>query len=89
MAQSLNWLVPATACLLFACLIMNQRGTVNLSDTSRPAAMVAVILSNQSYAAYLPGSFQRAVNRLDTFEWTNGASSTSSMGSLSPFKAND
>ena len=78
-----------TACLLFACLIVNQRGAVTFSDTARSGVMVAVILSNQSYAAYLPGSFQRSINRLDTFEWTNGASSTSSMGSLSPFKAND
>jgi hypothetical protein len=33
--------------------------------------MLAMILSNQSYAAYLPGSFQRNQNRWDTFEWTN------------------
>lgn len=53
--------------------------------------MVAMILSNQSYAAYLPGSFEHQHNsfRADTFEWTNGSRSTSSMGSLSPMKGND
>ena len=85
-AHSLNWLVPVTACLLFASLILNQRGAANLSDAPRSGAMVALILSNQSYASYLPGSFQRSVNRVDTFGWTNGGSSTSSMHSLSPFK---
>ena len=88
-ARSLNWLVPVSACLLFAVLILNPQGAANRSATPRAGTMVALILSNQSYAPYLSGSFQRSVNRLDTFEWTNGASSTSSMGSLSPFKAND
>ena len=83
------WLVPVTACLLFACLILNQHGAASGSTTPRAGAMVALILSNQSYAAYLPGSFQRAVNRLDTFGWTNGGGFPSSMPSLSPFKAND
>jgi len=82
-AHSLDWLAPVTACLLFAGLILNPQDTTNMSATPRAGTMVALILSNQSYAAYLPGSFQRSVNRLDTFEWTNGASSTSSMGSLS------
>ena len=88
-AKSINWLVPVTACLLFACLILNRQGAANISATQRSGTIVALILSNQSYAAYLPGSFQRSVNRLDTFEWTNGGYSTSSMHSLSPFKAND
>ena len=88
-AQWLNWLVPVTACLLFACLMLNQQGAANISATPRSGSMVALILSNQSYAAYLPGSFQGSVNRLDTFGWTNGGGSTSSMHSLSPFKAND
>jgi hypothetical protein len=84
--HSLNWLVPVSACLLFASLILSPQEAPNLSATPRAGTMVALILSNQSYAPYLPGSFQRSVNRLDTFEWTNGASSTSSMGSLSPVK---
>lgn len=83
-ARLLNWLLPVTACLLFASLILNQHGTGNISATPRSGAVVALILSNQSYAAYLPGSFKGSVNRLDTFEWTNGGSSTSSMHSLSP-----
>jgi hypothetical protein len=42
--------------------------------------LVAMILSNQSYAAYLPGSFQRSQNRWDTFEWTNPGGFPSSDG---------
>ena len=84
-AHSLSWLVPVTACLLFAGLILNPQGAANLSAPPRPGTLVALILSNQSYAAYLPGNSQRStVNRLDTFGWTNGGSSTSSMHSLSP-----
>ena len=83
------WLGPVTACLLFVCVVFSQHSPPDFSPTSRQDAMVAVILSNQSYAAYLPGSFQRAANRLDTFEWTNHGRSPSFMGSLSPGRTND
>jgi hypothetical protein len=53
------------------------------------AAMVALGMSNQSYAAYMPGSYQPTANRLDTFEWTNRGYSTSSMRSFTPLKATD
>lgn len=46
----------------------------------RQGPLVAMILSNQSYAAYLPGSFQQSANRWDTFEWTNTGGFTSSEG---------
>jgi hypothetical protein len=83
------WLGPVTACLLFICVVLSQHGAANFSPVSRQDAIVAVILSNQSYAAYLPGSFQRSANRLDSFEWTNRGSSTSFMGSLPPGRTND
>jgi hypothetical protein len=82
-------LAPATACLLFACLSLNQQSRVGVPDLAARSNLVAVIMSNQSYAAYLPGSFQHVANRLDTFEWTNGGYSTSSMHSLSPGRTND
>jgi hypothetical protein len=47
--------------------------------------MVAVALSNQSIAPWLPGSFSREHNGLPTgtFEWTNGSGSGSGIGSRS------
>ena len=85
-----GWLAPAAACCLAVLAVFGPRSNSTLSR-SNPAPMVAVILSNQSYAAYLPGSFEREQNALprDTFEWTNGYSSTSSMRSRSPFKTDD
>ncbi|MBE0545325.1 MAG: hypothetical protein IH623_28635 [Verrucomicrobia bacterium] len=62
---------------------------MGVSDLAARSNLVAVIMSNQSYAAYLPGSFQHVANRVDTFEWTNGGYSTSSMHSLSPGRTND
>lgn len=85
----LGWLVPATACLLLAGVSLNQESRLGVSELSSRSNFVAVIMSNQSYAAYLPGSFQQSANRVDTFEWTNGGYSTSSMHSLSPGRAND
>jgi hypothetical protein len=85
----LGWLLPATACFMFVCLLLNPENMATLSDKPQRGTLVALSLSNQSYAAFLPGSFQRAANRLDSFEWTNGGGSTSSMGSLSPRKAGD
>jgi hypothetical protein len=83
------WLGPVTACLLFLCTMLSQHSPAGFSSVARPDALVAVIMSNQSYAAYLPGSFQRAANRLDTFEWTNQGRSPSFIGSLSPGRTNN
>src|SRR5262249_7173224 len=84
---SFRWLAPAMAGLFLTCIILNQRNTPMASPATAP--LIAMILSsNQSAAAYLPGSFQREQNRLpsDTFEWTNGSGSTSSISSLSESK---
>ena len=83
------WLGPVTACLLFACVIVGQHGPANFSSAGRDDAIIAMVLSNQSYAAYLPGSFQPAANRLDTFEWTNRGYSNSTMDSRTSPKATD
>jgi len=85
---SFRWLAPAMAGLFLTCIILNQRNAPMASPATAP--LIAMILSsNQSAAAYLPGSFQREQNRLpsDTFEWTNGSGSTSSISSLSESKA--
>ena len=81
---SFGWLAPVAACLLLAVSLFNQRGVRALSASDNSHHLVAVILSNQSYAPYLPGSFQRAQNGPDTFEWTRGGASTSSKRSLLP-----
>jgi hypothetical protein len=84
---SFRWLAPAMAGLFLTCILLNQRSAPMASPVTAP--MIAMILSsNQSAAAYLPGSFQREQNRLpsDTFEWTNGSGSTSSISSLSESK---
>jgi hypothetical protein len=82
-----SWLAPATAVLVFLALIHNQHGVGSVSSSDGHSPMVALILSNQSAASYLPGSFKADQNRLgETFEWTNGGGITSSISSLSPTK---
>ena len=73
-----GWFAPAAACLILAGVIFNPRSVATLSDASAAGGMVGMIMSNQSYAAYLPGSFQRTHNQLETF------SSAASGGFLSP-----
>jgi hypothetical protein len=66
-----SWLAPATAAFMLLCVLFNQRyGPVN-SGSVTPVPMVAMILSNQSAAAYLPGSVQAEQNNLpaDAFQW--------------------
>ena len=60
-----------------------------LESRNQSAALVAMGLSNQNYAAYLPGTYQPTANRVDTFEWTNRGYSNSSMDSFTPRKATD
>jgi hypothetical protein len=81
----MTWLAPMTASLALIAVLFSQRTSPAISGTANSTPMVAMILSNQSVAAYLPGSFQRAQNgiRDRTFEWTNVSGSTSSIRSLS------
>lgn len=75
---------PALACLLLTAAILRQPGQGLISPGPDQPAMIALAMSNQNFAAYLPGSFQPTANRLDTFGWTNGSGSPSSMRSLTP-----
>lgn len=81
----LSWLAPATVALLLICMLFNQHNIQALSVASDSGPMVAVALSNQSVAPWLPGSFAREQNGLpnETFEWTNGSGSTSRIRSIS------
>jgi hypothetical protein len=69
---------------LFAATFIHQPGGTPLLLTSQQEEMVALSLSNQSYAAYLPDSFQQVQNRWDTFGWTNGGGFNSSKHPFSP-----
>jgi hypothetical protein len=82
-------LAPTAACLLLTLSMLQQSARGLLPDDGAQATMVALGLSNQNFAAYLPGTFQPTANRLDTFEWTNGGYSKSSMASRTPPKATD
>ena len=67
-----GWLAPTTVALALMCVLFNQRYGAPCATTTGASPMVAMILSNQSAAAYLPGSFQAEQNSLpaDAFKWT-------------------
>jgi hypothetical protein len=80
---------PTAACLLLTLAGLKQYGQPILPASGPQAAMIAMSLSNQSYAPFLPGNCQSTANRLDTFEWTNRGASQSSVRSFTPTKATD
>jgi len=84
----LGWLAPATMALLLGCALLNQRNGVALQASADCGPLVAAAMSNQSAATLLPGSFRRQQNRLssETFEWTNGRVSISSVNPLSALR---
>jgi len=90
-AFRLSWLAPATAALLLMCVFFNQRYGAGLAGVTSSGPMVAMILSNQSAAAYLPGSFQPEHNNLpaDAFKWTSTGDASARFSSSSPAKADD
>jgi len=84
----LPWLAPVTVSLLLLFLTFSARtGGLRLGDAV-PEPMMALTLSNQSAAAYLPGSFRGQRKRLaadrlgERFGWTKPAGSPSSMASF-------
>lgn len=79
LVRSFAWLAPAAACMLLITTFSHQQNITTLFLTSECEAIVGMSLSNQSYAAYLPGSFKQEQNRWDTFEWTKGGDFNSSM----------
>jgi hypothetical protein len=78
-----HFIVPAMAVLLLFCTLATQRQGPMLAVSQESREMAAMVLSNGSASAYLPGSFQREHNLLagDSFEWTNAGGSSSSMRS--------
>ena len=87
----LSWLAPATAALMLMGVLFNQRYGPALSGSASSGPMVAMILSNQSAAAYLPGSVQAERNNLpaDAFKSPSARGASARSTSPSPAKAND
>jgi hypothetical protein len=79
-----GWLAPTTVALTLMCVLFNQRYGAMSSEPASTGPMVAMILSNQSAAAYLPGSFQAEQNNLpaDAFKWTRDMGSLRGPASL-------
>ena len=87
----LTWLAPATAVLLLMCVLFNQRYAPNLYGSTRPGPLVAMILSNQSAAAYLPGSVQAEHNNLpaDVFRSSSARDALARVAPSSPAKTDE
>ena len=88
MAWFLGWLAPATACALLTLSVFNSGNSLP-GSSSRPAPMVAMMLSNR-YAAYVSGAFQSGQNDPPsvTFDRTNRSGSTSAMPAFLPGRMN-
>lgn len=80
-------LAPTAACLVLTVMSLKQQPL--LPSGGAPAEMIAMSLSNQSYAPYLPENSQSVANRVATFEWTNRGYSQSSVRSFTPTKGSD
>jgi hypothetical protein len=87
----LSWLAPAAVAALLLCVLFNQRFGAGLTGSPPAGPMVAMILSNQSAAAYLTGSGQSDQNNLpaDAFKWTQGGRATARLTAFSPGKRDD
>jgi hypothetical protein len=89
-AALLGWLAPVTACALLTLLVFNSGNSLPAASGSH-GMTVAMMLSNQNYAAYASDDSQNVQNHLATvtFDWTNHGISTSSIR-FTPFtKPND
>jgi hypothetical protein len=60
----LNWLAPVTAALAVMCVLLNQHYSASFPAATGVSPMVAMIMSNQSAPAFLPGNFQTEQNNL-------------------------
>ncbi len=90
-AFRLAWLAPASFALLLAAVLYNQQTQSLATQMGNSGSLVAAALSNQSVAAWVPGSFQPQQNRLpaESLEWTNGRGSSSSVHPASGRAARD
>jgi hypothetical protein len=83
-------LAPVAACALLTLLVYSSGNSLPGGSSGR-GAMMAMVLSNQNYAAYASDGPQNVQNRLCTvtLDWTNRGASSSSVR-FTPFtKPND
>jgi hypothetical protein len=80
----LSWLAPTTMAVLLMGVMYTQRNGFLFSGTNGAGPVIAMALSNQSAAAWLPGGFQHEQNSLpvETFAWTTSAGASRSNSSL-------
>lgn len=81
----LNWLAPATACLLLALAAFRQENGIPVQPPRHDSA-VATMMSNQNTVAYLAGGPSQSEQNLlaSTFEFTNHSGSALNSG-FTPF----
>jgi len=88
----MGWLAPTTVglALVFLTLARPNSELARLASSSNQFPVMAMSLSNMSFAAYLPGSFANDQNvvRPESFDWTNHGGSHSSMGSFLQSRTN-
>jgi hypothetical protein len=87
----LGWLAPAALAALLMCVFLNQRCGAGLTGSAPAGPMVAMILSNQSAAAFLTGNAQSEQNSLptDAFKWHGVAHVTAKLTTFSPGRKDD
>lgn len=83
--RMLNWLAPATVCMLVALAAFRQENSIPAQPPRHDPA-VAMMLSNQSTVAYLAGGRSQVEQNVlpTTFEFTNRNGSALNSG-FTPF----
>lgn len=62
-----GWLAPVAAAVGLLAVLINPPGAPTLSSANSSNAWAELVLSNPTYAPYLPGSFERAHNQLEAW----------------------
>jgi len=77
----LNWLAPATVCMLLAGAALRQENGIS-SQPPRHDPAVVMMLSNVSSVPYLTGGPSQVEHNVSsrTLEWTNRSGSTLNSG---------
>jgi hypothetical protein len=75
-----GWLAPAAALVALLCVLFSQRYLTTLAPSTAASPMVAMILSNQSAAAYLPGRFQAQQNNVPARAFCLASNRTAAAG---------
>jgi hypothetical protein len=85
LVRMLNWLAPATVCLLLALAAVRQENGIPAAPPRHDPA-IAMMLSNQNTVPYLAGGPSQIEHNVlpPTFEWTNRSGSTFNNG-FTPF----